>query len=569
MQRGLSGPIAYGSTETMIRTLPVVVAAATLVACAPPAPGLTAHSAILPLSGPCPTDASAGSEFTTEAQSLRLTVNAPDLKQPVTAEGDGSSLSIEQVPVGENRVVALFGMVGSTPVWRGVKRGVTVVQGDEPTEVDVLMARVADLTCARGGDVDARAFHSATVLNDGRILLVGGAKTSANASGSGCGADCRRLTATAKAAVYDPGTGAFQETAPLSSARMFHTASKLDDGRVVIVGGTSEALVWSVDASHPFPIVPTQPVATVEVFDPESLSFSSGGNDPGGARIFAAAASRGSDVLITGGIPAAGTPKHDLSNALDTTTVCGGRPVSCSAGPLMNSKRAGHVAFRIDPDGVFLWGGSVESAPVNGIPGFQLELLRDGGSFELLNVAAMSSSRNLFFAASAQYVGFRVLVAGGLARGADGTFALAQIDVDGSTSSPVYVYDATYDAAGGIAVGPQDGPQMKLSEARFFAAAAPLPGEERVLITGGFRDLAFAPSGALEIYDQVTLSTNAIAVGGTPRTLRQPRGGMVAVAKGDGAVLLSGGETPDATGRVPLATAEIFADPQLPTGVAQ
>lgn len=552
----------------MIRTLPVVVAVAACAACAPPAPGVTAHSAVLPLSGPCPADASAGVEFTTEAQSLRLTVNADDLKQPVSAEGDGASLTIEEVPAGENRVVALFGMVGTVPVWRGVKRGVSVVQGGEPTEVDVLMARVADLTCARGADNDARAFHTATVLDDGRILLVGGARTSADASGT-CGAGCRRLTATGSASIYNPADGTFQEVAPLQTARLFHSAAKLDDGRVVIVGGTSETQVRAPDTQYPFPIVPTQPVSAVEVFDPSSLSFTSGGSDPGGARIFAAAASRGADVIVTGGIPAAGSPRNDLSNALDTTSICGGRPLSCSAGPAMNSKRAGHIAFRIEPDGVFLWGGSVQSEPVGGVPGYQLELLRDGGAFELLNVAAMSATRNLFFAASAQYVGFRVLIAGGLQRSPDGTFAVAQVDVGGNSSSPVYVYDATYDVAGGIAVGPQDGPQMQLTEARFFGSAAPLSGETRVLIAGGFKDLAFAPSGALELYDQGNLTTSPIAVGGTPRTLRQPRGGLVAITNGDGAVLLSGGETPDASGRVPLATAEIFADPQLPTGVAQ
>lgn len=551
----------------MIRTLPVVVAALLAAACAQPAPGVNAHSAFLPLSGPCAPDSSGGVEFTNEAQSLRLTVNATDLKQPVATDGDLGALTVEEVPVGADRVVALFGMVGSVPVWRGVARGVSVVQGAEPTEVDVLMARVADLTCARGGDFDARAFHTATVLDDGRILLAGGARTSVDASGT-CGAGCRRLTGTASASLYDPRTGTFQQVAPMQQARLFHVAAKLPDGRVVVAGGTGEALVRTPDAQTTFPVVPTQPVAAVEVFDAESLAFTSGGNDPGGARVFAAAAVSGDGVIVTGGIPAAGTPKHDLSNALDTTTLCGGRPVSCSAGPLMASKRAGHAAFRIEPDGMFVWGGSVESTPVDGVPGYQLELLRDGGSFQLLNVAAMSATRNLFFAASAQYVAFRVLMAGGLQRALDGTFTVAQVDVGGTNSSPVYVYDASYDVAGGIAVGPQDGPQMQLSAPRFLASAAPLPGETRVLIAGGFSDLSFAPSAALELYDQETLTTTSIAVGGQPRTLRQARGGMVAVANGDGAVLLTGGETPDASGRVPLATAEIFADPQLPPGVA-
>lgn len=551
----------------MIRTLPVVVAAVVAAACAPSAPGISAHSAVLPLSGPC-TPESAGAEFTGEAETLRLTVNAVDIEGTVAAEGDVGALTIEDVPAGADRVVGLFGMVGGRAAWRGVTRGVTVVQGAEPTEVDVLMAKVADLSCTRGADFDARAFHTATVLDDGRILLVGGARTSADASGT-CGAGCRRLSATAAASLYDPRTGTFQQVGPLAQARLFHAAAKLPDGRVVIAGGTGEAHVRAADAQYPFPIVPTQPVATVEVFDPDALAFSPGGSDPGGARVFAAAAAYGDGVLVTGGIPAAGTPKHDLGNALNTTTLCSGRPLSCAAGPTMNARRAGHVAFRIDPDGLFLWGGSITSDAIGGIPGFQLELARDDGGFELLNVAAMYASRNLFFAAAAQYRDFRVFLGGGLLRGVDGSFSVALNEVAGNSSSPVYVYDATYGQFGGIAVGPEGGNDMQLSAPRFLAAAAPLPDSKRVMVAGGFSDLAFAPSAALEIFDEDALSTTAIVVGGQVRTLRQARGGLVAVTNGDGAVLLSGGETPDASGRVPLATAEIFADPRTPPGVAE
>ncbi len=555
----------------MIRALAVVVAAvvvaAVAAACAPSAPGIAAHSAVLPLSGPC-TPETAGTEFTSEVEELRLTVNAVDIEGTVAAEGAVGAITIENVPAGTDRVVGLFGKVGGRPAWRGVTGGVTVLQGAEPTEVDVLMAKVADLSCTRGADFDARAFHTATVLDDGRILLAGGARTSADASGT-CGTGCRRLTGTATASIYDPRTGTFQQVAPMAQARLFHTAAKLPDGRVVIAGGTGEAHARSADATYPFPIVPTQPVATVEVFDPEALAFAPGGSDPGGARVFAAAGAFGEGVLITGGIPAAGTPKNDLGNALNTTTVCSGRPLSCSAGPAMNARRAGHVAFRIDPDGLFLWGGSVTNDAIGGIPGFQLELARDGGGFELLDVAAMSATRNLFFGAAAQYRDFRVFMGGGLVRSLDGTFTVAENDVSGNTSSPVYIYDATYEAFGGIAVGPQGGNAMQLSAPRFFASAAPLPDGKRVLVAGGFGDLTFAPSGALEIFDEDALTTQAIVVGGQVRTLRQPRGGMVAITNGDGAVLLSGGETPDPSGRVPLATAEIFADPRTPPGVAE
>ncbi len=58
-------------------------------------------------------------------------------------------------------------------------------------------------------------------------------------------------------------------------------------------------------------------------------------------------------------------------------------------------------------------------------------------------------------------------------------------------------------------------------------------------------------------------------MGGAARTLRDARGGLVAAAPGDGTVVLLGGEAPLGSDRAPLATAEIFADPLTPPGVAE
>lgn len=541
--------------------------------CAPAAPGVAAHSTVLPLGGPCPTDATAGTEFTTEAQTLRLTVTAKDMAAPVSAEGPLGALTIDTVPIGTGRVVGLFGLVGGKVAWRGVARNVSL-ERDEVKELDVLMARVADLTCSRGTDVDKRAFHTATVLADGSVLVVGGAKESVDALQT-CGDGCRRVTATATAARFDPTTGSFTQVASLARPRMFHTATLLPDGRVLIAGGAGGALVHPEgDTANPFPIEPIDPIADVEVYDPEARTFTSAGTDPEGPRIFAAATTIGSEVIITGGIPAAGSVRNDLGNALDTTTICGGTTLVCRAGPRMSSHRAGHTAFTIASDGVFLWGGSIDTDASTGTPRFMIELLRDvNETFLLLDVANMTTLHNVFFASPAHYMDFRVVLAGGVRRQGDGTFEMARVEErdfpELSEKGAVYIYDASIDAQGKVGSRAETGKPMHLQTPRFFGSGAPLPGGTRAILAGGYSGLDFTPSSDLELFDQSSLIVEPLQVGGVIRPLREPRGGLVATANGDGTVVFTGGEAPASGGRSPVATAEILADPLTPPEVAE
>ena len=70
----------------------------------------------------------------------------------------------------------------------------------------------------------ARISHTATLLGDGRVLIVGGRGERVNAS----------------AEIYDPKTTRFTETGSLATARYKHTAGLLPDGRVLIAGGSDE-----------------------------------------------------------------------------------------------------------------------------------------------------------------------------------------------------------------------------------------------------------------------------------------------------------------------------------------
>jgi hypothetical protein len=547
-------------------------------ACSPSAaPSVVAHSLHLPAdaSTPCPDEPPSTPDWTGEVQSFAATVAGPDME---SIQVDGSApLVIPEVPAGTGRVVALFGLAQGTPVWRGVTRPLDVVAGAD-VAVDVLLARIADVSCARSTSQSTRAFHTATQLDDGTVLIVGGAEVIDDAGQANC-PSCRRATATTKASTYDPKTGRFTPVEPdLTTPRMFHTAARLADGRVIVAGGTREALLRPVDGDTTFPIQPTAPLATIEVYDPVTRRFSPVGEDPGGARVFAAATTRsGGDVIITGGIPEMDTDRT-LGNALSSTTICGGEPLGCRPGEPLARRRVGHALFNIEGDGVYAWGGSVELTPVDGIDGFHMERQGDDdATFRLVDVASMQATRNLFFATTSRYFGSRILAAGGLVRSTSGTFTFSLADGGGAA---VFVFDRSSVASpfGGIATGrnAEEGrPAMQLSTPRFLASAAAMPDGETVIVAGGFScatpeepdncDVELTPAIALERYDETTLTVAPIPVGGDNRALRAARGGLTATGIGDGTVLFVGGVTVDGGGApATVGTAEVFADPETP-----
>lgn len=69
----------------------------------------------------------------------------------------------------------------------------------------------------------ARSFHTATLLQDGRVLNAGGADASD--------------ATVSSAEIYDPVKQTFTPAANMTAARAWHTATLLPDGRVLIVGG--------------------------------------------------------------------------------------------------------------------------------------------------------------------------------------------------------------------------------------------------------------------------------------------------------------------------------------------
>src|SRR5215475_10541282 len=71
--------------------------------------------------------------------------------------------------------------------------------------------------------LEPRSGHSATLLQDGRVLIVGGMR--------------RNQDFYRSAELYDPATGNFHSTGDMKIARVGHAAVLLPSGKVLILGG--------------------------------------------------------------------------------------------------------------------------------------------------------------------------------------------------------------------------------------------------------------------------------------------------------------------------------------------
>ena len=77
-----------------------------------------------------------------------------------------------------------------------------------------------------GNLLDSRSGHTATRLADGRILVIGGVAQT----------DLAPMIGSAE--IWDPVSGAFAPTGSLIEPRSAHTATLLPDGRVLVVGSS-------------------------------------------------------------------------------------------------------------------------------------------------------------------------------------------------------------------------------------------------------------------------------------------------------------------------------------------
>jgi hypothetical protein len=121
------------------------------------------------------------------------------------------------------------------------------------------------------GDMETeRAAHTATLLQNGKVLITGGFNNT-------------EVLATAE--LFDPVTGTFTATGTMAFARFSHTATLLANGKVLVTGGSDDLAALSFHDSQPSASlargkahaadgsISSFDLATAELYDPATGTF--------------------------------------------------------------------------------------------------------------------------------------------------------------------------------------------------------------------------------------------------------------------------------------------------------
>jgi len=320
---------------------------------------------------------------------------------------------------------------------------------------------------ATGSMAAPRVAHTATLLNNGKVLVAGG--TDANGK------------SIKTAELYDPTTKTFSPTGSMTTERSHFTATLLPDGKVLVTGGLDTS--WN-------------PLITAEIYDPTAGTFSLTKTNMTIAR-----ASHTATLLNTGKVLIAGWD-NAFAELFDPST-----GTFAATGSMM-AARVSHTATLLKSGKVLVTGGIGTNGGVQGVLA-EAELYNPAtGSFSQ-TLGSMTTVRQGHTASL--LADGKVLVTGGM------------VDDQGKATATAELFDPTTEMFTATA---------SLATARSLQTATVLK-DGTVLVAGG--DDGNGPLATAELYDPTAGTFSPTGSMGATREWH------TATILNDGTVLMTGG----------------------------
>ncbi|WP_437591186.1 kelch repeat-containing protein [Sorangium sp. So ce1000] len=286
-----------------------------------------------------------------------------------------------------------------------------------------------------------RRAHEAVLLNNGKVLVVGGITSS--------------FSVLASAELYNPATDTWSPAAPLGTKRYGHTATLLQDGRVLVTGGyDGSAYLTSAELYDPAtntwsPAAPlgtsrswhsatllldgrvlvtggqnTTSHASAAIYTPSTNSWSTAGAMGTARYDHTETLLQDGRVLVTGGF---NTTSFELSSA----EIFDPSALTWTAVPSMSVKRTLHVATLLPSGKVLVTGGNVAMSPWISTPTVEVYDPTSNTWSEFQSMSDKRAEHTATLLASG-----KVVITGGRANSTTTSVSLASVEVFDPASTP-------------------------------------------------------------------------------------------------------------------------------------